>query len=246
MKYFIRFSYDGSKFYGFQRLHQFLTVQGVIEDALTKITGDKVEIKGAGRTDRGVHAKGQCAHFSLESKIPCDGLMKILNKIIGPYIHVYECKYVEDHFHARFSVLKKTYRYQIYLGEYDPCVVDYAYMCPYSLNIDFMENISKSFLGIHDFQNFVSGERDNYLAIIYDIQFKRTGNYLNITFIGKSFYRYMVRNLVGALLDIGRGKRSGEELQKSLEILPYDKRFSTAPSCGLYLEKIDYELEFHL
>lgn len=241
MRYFIRFSYDGSKFYGFQRLHQFPSVQGVIEDSLTKIVGHVVCIKGAGRTDRGVHAKGQCAHFDLEKSIPSEGLLKILNKMVGPYIHILECKLVNDEFHARFSVIKKQYRYRIYFGEYNPCLVDYAYICPYSLDIALMKDVSKNFIGIHNFQNFVSGERDNYQAIIYDIRFEQTNDFLDIIFVGKSFYRYMVRNLVGVLIDIGRKKRNLEDLKKALEIFPYDKRFSTVCSSGLYLEKILYK-----
>ncbi len=243
MRYFIRFGYDGSKFYGFQRLNHQLSVQNVLEEALSKIDKRAVFIKGAGRTDRGVHAIGQCAHFDLKHVLPTDGLLKVLNKMVGPYIRVWECKIVSDEFHARFSVVQKTYRYRIYFGDYDPLLYDYACECSFPFDIELMENCSKLFLGIHDFQNFVSGERAHYQAIIYSIDFIKQNNFLDIVFVGKSFYRYMVRNLVGALLDVGRGKRQKEEIIAALTEFPCEKRFSTACSNGLYLECIDYDKE---
>lgn len=243
MRYFIRFSYDGSRFYGFQRLNHFPSVQKALEDALCHINGSPVEIKGAGRTDRGVHAKGQCAHFDLIKELPEDGLLQILDKLVGPYIHIRECKKVSDDFHARFSVLQKKYRYRLFMGEYDPCLNDYVNHCSYSIDFSLMEEASKLFLGVYDFQNFVSGERDNYQAIIYQIDFVWDGDFLDIVFVGKSFYRYMVRNIVGALLDVGRGKRNIEEIEEALQNPFYDKRFSTAISNGLYLEDIVYEFD---
>lgn len=241
MRYFIRFSYDGSKFYGFQRLNNHRTVQKSLEDALLEINQDVVEVKGAGRTDRGVHANAQCAHFDLVHDIPSSGLLKILNKKVGPYIHIWECNRVSEDFHARFSVKQKTYRYRIYFGKYNPCLYDYTYECPYQIDISLMKKASKLFLGIHDFRNFVSGERDDYQAILYCIDFIQDGDFLDIVFVGKSFYRYMVRNLVGSLLDIGRGKRDIAEISEALEKKNFDKQFTTAISNGLYLDDIQYD-----
>lgn len=243
MNYFIRISYDGSKFYGFQRLNQYPTVQKCLEDALSRIDGEVVEIKGAGRTDRGVHAKGQGVHFSLHHSIPLDGLKSILNKYVAPYIHVAEIHEVSSTFHARFSVLKKVYRYRIYLGDYNPCFYDYVMFAQKDLNISVMEQASKLFLGIHNFQNFVGGERENYEAIIYDIQFLKQDNFLDIVFVGKSFYRYMVRNMVGALLDVGIGKRSILDIEQALSQFYKYNRFSTAISNGLYLDDVVYSSE---
>lgn len=241
MRYFIRFCYDGSKFYGFQRLNDNRSVQKCLEDALFSFSKKSVTIKGAGRTDRGVHANGQCAHFDLDCDVPCQGLQKFLNKVLAPYIYIFECKNVSYDFHARFSAVEKVYRYRIYLGTYNPCLVDYVYECPYDLDIELMQEVSTYFLGIHNFQNFVSGEREHYQAIISDIHFCIHEEYLDIIFVGKSFYRYMVRNLVGALLDVGRGKREKEEVLEALSIFPYERRFSTAISNGLYLEWVDYD-----
>lgn len=240
MRYFFKISYDGSKFYGFQRLNDNKTIQKVLEDALTKVDQSPVLIKGAGRTDRGVHANGQVVHFDLKHDIPEDGLKSIVNKLVGPYINIKECKKVSDDFHARFSVKQKTYRYRIYLGEYDPQIYDYAFELCQTIDIDKMKEASQYFLGVHDFRMFVSGERLNYMSLIYDISFKQTDEYLDIIFVGKSFYRYMIRNMVGALLDICFGKREIEEIKFALDGDSKIKQFSTAISNGLYLDSIEY------
>lgn len=246
MRYFIKVAYDGSKFYGFQRLPNLLTVQCTIEKALGLIDGNPVEIKGAGRTDRGVHANGQGIHFDLVHDIPTEGLKRILDKLVGPYIHVISCHKVSLDFHARFSVVQKTYRYRIYFGEYNPCLYDYVYECSCFLNLSVMKEASKLFLGGHDFRNFVSGERDNYDAVLYNIEFIEKEDFLDIVFVGKSFYRYMVRNLVGALIDVGCGKRAVSEIQDALSHKNFRKRFNTAVSNGLYLEKVCYEEKFDI
>ncbi len=239
MKYLITIAYDGSKFFGFQRLNKGVSVQKELEDALTKINKKSVEIKGAGRTDRGVHAHGQKASFDLSIEIPSERLKNAINSLLSDYIYVKDCKTVADDFHARFNVKKKKYVYKINLGEYNPIIADYAFWCPYKLDISKMKKCGKLFLGVHDFRNFVSGERANYTAIIYDISFKKKKDILEIGFTGKSFYRYMVRNLVGAMIEVGRGK---ETLDKVKEMLKNKKNMSlfTSPACGLYLEDIEY------
>ncbi len=242
MRYFIRFSYDGSKFYGFQRLPNQNSVQNVIEHALSQIGNGPIILKGAGRTDRGVHAYEQCAHFDMESNFSSDKLREVLNKRIAPYIYIMECREVSSDFHARFSVVQKTYQYRIYLGVYNPLLADYCYECSYPLQIAKMIEVLSLFIGVHDFEMFVSGEREHFNAIIYDACMVQNGDFLDITFVGKSFYRYMVRNLVGAMLDVGRGKREVCEVLHALQKDCDVRRFSTAPSCGLYLKKIDYEV----
>ena len=239
MYYLVRIAYDGSKFYGFQRLNKHLSVQKVLEDALTKINKKEVVVKGAGRTDRGVHALDQGVSFKLDIKIDKDGLKEALNSLIGPYIYVNEVIEVDENFHARFSTVSKKYVYKINLGNYNVYNVDYIYQCPYKLNIDLIKQVGDLYLGIHDFRNFVSGTRDNYEAIIYDINYKIDNDILEITFHGKSFYRYMVRNLVGMMIEVGRGKDKVEKVKRMLDT---DKDLTgyTAPACGLYLYKIEY------
>ena len=239
MNYLVTIAYDGSKFYGFQRLNELDSVQKVLEDALTKINKSDVVIKGTGRTDRGVHAYGQRISFKLNIKISTDGLKEALNSLVKPYIYVKEVLEVSDDVHARFSVKKKKYRYKINMGEYNPILTDYVYQTEYKLDIDKMKEVANLYLGVHDFRNFVAGEREDAKAIIYNIDFVMEDNILNIIFEGKSFYRYMVRNLVGMMIEVSRGK---EKITKVEEMLNSNEEIYgyTAPACGLYLESIEY------
>lgn len=239
MNYVIEISYDGSKFFGFQRLNEEVSVQKVLEEALTKINKQTVEVKGAGRTDRGVHANGQCVSFKLDVDIDETGLKRALNSLIKPYIYVRDVKVVDEDFHARFSVKRKTYIYKINLGEFNPQIEDYVYQTEFKLDVDKMKEVVKLYLGVHDFHNFVSGEREDYTCIVYDIRFNQVGDILNIEFEGKSFYRYMVRNLVGMMIEVGRGKDDISKVKEMLETKE-EKPGYTAPACGLYLEKIEY------
>jgi len=239
MNYMMEISYDGSKFFGFQRLNENISVQKVLEDALSKINKKPVMVKGAGRTDRGVHAYGQCVTFKLDIDISEYGLKSAINSIVKPYIYVKKVLMVGEDFHARFSVQKKRYVYKINLGEYDAVMADYVYNPEYPLNIDKMKEVAKLYLGVHDFHNFVSGVRKDSTCIIYDITFKQEKDILNIIFEGKSFYRYMVRNLVGAMIDVARGKDDISLVKKRLESKEKINGY-TAPACGLYLDKIEY------
>lgn len=239
MRYLIRISYDGSKYYGFQRLNDKSTVQEDLEKALTKINKSQVVVKGAGRTDRGVHAIDQCVHFDLDVEIPPERLVNAINSLVYPYIKVNKAEIVDDDFHARFRVKSKTYSYVINLGEYDPIRQDYLYNYNRELNVSKMKGASKVLLGAHSYEAFTSGERENYNSIIDKIELKKDKNILTITFVGKSFYRYMVRNLVGALLLVGEEKITKEELR---EILENQKggNYITVPANGLYLVKVKY------
>lgn len=239
MHYLVKVAYDGSKFYGFQRLNEELSVQKVLEDALSKINNSEVVIKGAGRTDRGVHANGQYVSFKLDINISKEGLRKALNAIVRPYIDIKEVREVDSDVHARFSVLKKRYIYKINMGDFNPILADYVYYPIYKLDVDLMKKVADLYLGVHDFHNFVSGERDDSTAIIYSIDFVMKDNILNIVFEGKSFYRYMVRNLVGMMIEVGRGKEKIDKVEEMLnskeDIVGY-----TAPAGGLYLDDIEY------
>ena len=240
MKYLISICYDGSKFYGFQRLNDQNTVQKKIEEALSLIAKEKIEIKGAGRTDRGVHALDQKATFDLNISIDEQHLQIALNSLIAPYIYITNIKKVRNDFHPRFCVAKKEYIYKINLGDYNPLLFDYTYKPNHKLNIDKMKECAELFIGVHNFKNFTSGERKNYECIIYNIEFKEENNILEIKLIGKSFYRYMVRNLIGAMLDVENNKVSLEDIKEDLKHPEIKKQFKTAIPNGLYLNKIEY------
>ena len=240
MRYLAKISYDGSNFYGFQRLNEERSVQKVIEDALTIVNKSVVEVKGAGRTDKGVHAYGQRVHFDLDITIPADNLKRALNDILPDDVRIEEIKDVSDDFHARFNVIKKIYQYKINIGKYDPLKSKYYYQIDCSLDYDLLEQCKNELIGVHNFHNFVSGERDNYDAIIYDIDIKKEDDIITITFIGKSFYRYMVRNMVGAMLDVSTGKKTIADLKEMFSDNK-DIQMSCAPASVLYLIDIYYE-----
>lgn len=240
MRFLVSLSYDGSNFYGFQRLNNERTIQDELEKALTKINKAPVEVKGAGRTDRGVHARDQKCHFDLDINITEKGLKKALNSLLPSDMFVNSCKIVDKDFHARFNVIKKTYTYFINLGEYNPIADKYVYNYCNNLNVKVMKKAAKKLIGAHSYKAFVSGERDNYNSIIYSIKFDKQDKLLKIEFIGKSFYRYMIRNLVGALILVGSKKCRINELEEMLITGENIYHYITVPSNGLYLEKVEY------
>lgn len=240
MRYLISVTYDGSKLYGFQRLNKHKTVQGELERVLTKINKTMVVVKGAGRTDRGVHAFDQRVHFDLSIDIDPESLRTAINSRIDDAIYVNSCKEVDNDFHARYDVKQKIYEYIINEGEYDPLLNDYVYNYNNKLDIKAMKKAAKYYLGEHSFEAFTSGERDSYDSAIYKVRIKREHGLLHITFTGRNFYRYMVRNLVGCLIKIGQGKEKPEIIKEMLDSKENKYSYTTAPANGLYLVKIDY------
>lgn len=240
MRYLMKVSYDGSGFYGFQRLNEYRTVQKVLEEALGVINKGDVLVKGASRTDKGVHAYGQMIHFDIDYDIPVDRLMYAVNRILDNDIRVLDCKKVGNDFHARFNVKRKKYVYKINLGDFDCLKSRYFLQVYEKLDIDKMRECAKVFLGYHDFRNFVAGERDNYLMCVEDIKFNMNNDILEIEFLGKSFYRYMVRNMVGAMLEVGMHKKEICDVSKMLDDYMIKKQMMTAQACGLYLMDIEY------
>ena len=236
----MKVSYDGSGFYGFQRLNEYRTVQKVLEEALGVINKGEVLVKGASRTDKGVHAYGQMIHFDIDYDIPADRLMYAVNRILDNDIRVLDCKKVGNDFHARFNVKRKKYVYKINLGDFDCLKSRYFLQVYEKLDIDKMRECAKVFLGCHDFRNFVAGERDNYLMCVEDIKFNMSNDILEIEFLGKSFYRYMVRNMVGAMLEVGMHKKEICDVSKMLDDYMVKRQMMTAPACGLYLMDIEY------
>lgn len=240
MRYLIKISYDGSKFFGFQRLKGKKTVQGELEKVLTKINKTIVVVKGAGRTDRGVHAYDQGVSFDLNINITTEGLKSAMNSLLDSSIHVNDCMVVDDEFHARFDVKLKTYEYIINIGDYDPIINDYVYNYNRDLDIKAMKKASKYLVGIHNFEAFTSGERESYNSIIYKITITKKKDLIYIKFIGKSFYRYMVRNMVGALMSVGMKKNNPDCIKELLANRNKTINYTTVPANGLYLTKVEY------
>ena len=235
MKYMMVISYDGSKFHGFQRQRNVRNVQGYLEDELSKILNEEIIVKGAGRTDRGVHALYQVVHFETSKDV--SNLKKSLNSVLED-LKIKKIKKVNEDFHARHSVKNKTYLYKVDLSNNKD--ENYYLKLRNNLDIKEMKKVSSLFLGTHDFKNFVAGERLDYIGTILDIKIYKFNNILYFKFKGIGFYRYMVRNLVGALLEVGKGKASKETIENMLEHPEIDKRLPTSSPNGLYLLKINY------
>lgn len=240
MRYLAKISYDGSKFYGFQKLNNYKTVQEELEKALTKINKSVVLVKGAGRTDRGVHAFNQGISFELNINIDVDHLKEAINSLIDKSIYVNEVLEMHNDFHARFDCLEKTYQYVINMGEYDPIDNNYIYNYGYKLNVNKIKKAAKYLIGPHSYKAFTSGNRDNYNSIIYSIKIQKKKDILLITFKGKSFYRYMIRNMVGALILIGCGKQDPIIIKEMLDTENKKYNYITAPANGLYLVDVKY------
>lgn len=238
MRYLIKFSYDGTKFHGFQRQNDVKNVQGTLEKVLSKVLGENILIKGSGRTDAGVHANMQCAHFDCNRKINNSDIDKI-NILLNNEIIINKISNVKNDFHARHDVKEKVYVYKINNGKYKKEYEGYYYQIKFDLDIKKMKRASKLLVGTHDFHNFVSGYRNDYTSTIYKIKIKKYKDIINFKFVGIGFYRYMVRHLVGALVDVGRGKVDVHVIENMLD-KNIDKKLSVVPADGLYLEKIKY------
>ena len=246
MKYFMTYAYDGTNFYGYQKQPGKRTIQGEIEKVLKQINdGKTVSISSSGRTDAGVHALNQRAHFVLDINISPDRLIRGMNSLLSSDIYVKNIDIVDDEFHARFNAIGKEYIYKINMGEYDPLERNYVHQYCRRLDIVSMERGIKYLEGTHNFKSFVKAddEVEDYVRKISQatiVRDNRDVNKIIITFVGTGFLRYMVRNMVGLLIEIGEGKRKPEDIMDILK--QEDRKFAgkTAPACGLYLRNVFY------
>ena len=246
MRYLLTFSYDGSNFYGYQKQPRKRTIQGVMEEALKEINGKtSVSLCASGRTDAGVHALNQKAHCDLCVKITGDKLRRGLNSLLPDDIYIKKVEEVNNEFHARFNVIGKEYIYKINMGEYNPIERNYVFQYCNKLDIVTMERAISYFEGEHNFKSFTktNDEIVDYVRKISQTSIVRDNKNLNeivITFVGTGFMRYMVRNMVGLLIEVGESKRKPEDVMEILKC--EDRTFAgkTAPSCGLYLRNVFY------
>ncbi len=241
MKYLVELTYDGSKFYGFQKQNNKETVQGNVESVLSKILNENIKTIGASRTDRGVHAYSQFISFETSKDIDRNKLLNSLNKLINESIYIKNITIVNDDFSPRYNVLMKEYVYKINVGEYNPIEKDYVYQYSKKINISLLKKAVKKLKGKHNFKSFTSDtEKDNYEREIKDIKVIKENNYVYIFIQAKSFLRYMIRNIVGLLLDINEGKKSINDINFIFKSEDRKVLGKCAPACGLYLNKIKY------
>ena len=243
MRYLMKFSYDGSGFNGYQKQNNLRTVQGLIEEALFSLIGKEINIQASGRTDKGVHALEQYAHFDIDKEYKLYNLKKYLNNYFEGEIYVQDIKIVDDNFHARYNVKEKKYCYYINMGEYNPILRNCVYQYGKKLDVDLMKEAIKCLIGEHDFRAFVTGEKekDNCVRIIYNIEFEVVNDILKITFVGNGFLRKMIRNIVGALILIGNGDKSVNYIKEILLAKERVGNLKCAFAGGLYLEEVNYD-----
>ena len=241
MRYKIIFSYDGSEYFGYAKQPNKKTIQGEIEGVLATIFQKEIGIFASGRTDKGVHAIGQVAHFDLDIEIDVEKILVSLNKLLPNDIHINELKKVDDDFHSRFSAKSKIYEYVINVGEYDPLKRNFEFNFK-NIDIEKMKHASKLFIGEHNFQNFTSKEEDEdgYIRRIESINFDVKDNIVKIEFVGNGFMKYQVRKIVGVLLEIGKNKIDENYILEYLNKNERDIVTFTAPPQGLYLKKVIY------
>ena len=270
MKYKITIEYEGTYFNGWQKQdNNLLTIQGEIEKALKKITQKDVEIFASGRTDVGVHALNQVAHFELFDKqykpdniktglnfflsqqlikknIQLNKLFstKYINYLNNNSIVIKNCEIVDNDFHSRFSTKKRIYKYIILnQQECSPFYFNRAWHIRKKLNVDLMAEASKIFLGKHDFSSFRSSDCQALSPIktLDKLEIIQNNSEIIFTFEAKSFLHNMVRNIVGSLKAVGSEKITQQQLKNILEAKDkFNKPYELAPACGLYLVGVEY------
>lgn len=237
-------SYLGKNYFGFQKQTNQNSVQEEIEKAFSIYFNKPIHIYASGRTDRGVNAFGQTFHVDIIKKnIKKNELLYSLNSLLPKDIKLINFKHVNDDFHARFSIKKKIYEYHIYLDSKNPFLNDFTYLCKYQLDIKKIKEAAKLFVGTNNFKNFTSKEVDelDFVRTIYSLKIKKDDKHLILTFTGNGFMRYMIRYIVGVLVEYARGKIDIDTILNSLKSESERKIISyKAPSEGLFLKKVIY------
>lgn len=240
-------AYDGSEFHGWAIQPSVPTVMGALVETLNKITGEKVRLHGSGRTDGGVHALGQVAHFKSRSPIPAENFQRALNSLLPPSIRVNRVEEVALDFHARWDARAKTYRYRILRAAVcPPFQWRYVYHYPYPLDEEAMVRAAPLFEGEHDFSTFGTWdpeERDKgRVRTVYLSRLERCPEEQELTYTvrGRAFLRYMVRKLVGTLIDVGKERLQPEEIPRLFEARDRSQAGPTVPPQGLYLVEVEY------
>lgn len=240
----IRLAYDGTEYCGWQVQANQPTIQAAIEEVLAEIEGCPVKLHGSGRTDAGVHALGQVASFTLENPIPPDNLKKALNRLLPRDIRVLDCAEAPPEFHARHSALAKTYEYRILRAEVcPPFIRRYVYHHPYPLDERAMAGAATAFEGRHDFRSFASAggnEMESTARTIFFSRIERQGDMLSYRVRGDGFLYHMVRNIVGTLLEAGRGNLAPGSIPKIIGAADRGAAGPMAPALGLFLVSVDY------
>ena len=240
MRYKVCMSYNGSLFYGYQIQKNEFTVEGELEKVLSKVLNTKIDTIAASRTDRYVHANNQYCHFDYDKSINTKKLTKSVNSLINEGIYIKSIKKVSDDFHARYSVVSKEYIYKINMGEYNPIEKDYVLQYNKKINRDLLDKFVSIMSGKHDFRSFTSDkDATNYERDII-VDYKISDKVLYLKFKSSGFLRYMIRNIVGLLLEINDNKKTLDDIKYIFDSKDRCSLGVPAKGLGLYLNKIEY------
>lgn len=248
MNYRMDVSYDGTKYKGWQRQKSTgNTIQGKVEETLSKYFDRDIKIIGASRTDAGVHAKMQVVNFKVEKKVDEDVLRSAMNKYLPSDIVANKVYIVDDRFHSRFNAIKKAYTYYIWRNdaEYPPLFNrKYVYCYDGDIDIEKMKSASQKFIGKHDFKGFSSDKtKKGTIRNIEKIQITSDEFKIKICITGDGFLYNMIRIVVGTLIEISIGEKQEEIIDKVFKKQNRELVGYTVPACGLFLEKIVYNDE---
>lgn len=243
--YKITIQYDGTRYRGWQSQNSTdETIQGKLTEVLSKMAGEAVAVIGSGRTDAGVHARGQVANFYLSDAWDEVEMLDYLNRYLPEDIAVIQTMKVEERFHSRYQAKSKTYLYRIHTGRV-PEVFERKYVYDYRTPIDVtrMRKAAALLIGTHDFRSFCGNKKikKSTVRTIYDIRIEETSQELRIFYTGDGFLQNMVRILTGTLIEVGDGRRNPEEVTEILAARDRAQAGYTAPACGLTLLEVAYE-----
>lgn len=247
-RYRITIEYDGTPFVGWQAQASGLTVQAEIADASFKFSGEQVQVKGAGRTDSGVHALGQVAHFDLSKDWDAHRIQEALNYHLKPHpISILNCSRAADDFDARFSASSRRYLYRILNRRARPALdVTRVWWVPKPLDVEKMDAAAQTILGNHDFTTFRASlcQAKSPIKTLDRLRVSRVGDEVHIEAKARSFLHNQVRSMVGSLKLVGEGKWPVREMKAALQACDRARCGSVAPPTGLYLSGVDYPSEF--
>ena len=234
-------AYDGTDFRGWQRQPEGRTVQGVLEEAVRKITGKEAVVHGAGRTDAGVHALGQVANFRGAFRLPDEVFLRALNAVLPADVRLFSLAEAPAEFHARRSARSKVYRYRIVHAP-QPSPLDRRYVLhwPYPLRLGRMRRAAGLFVRTADFSAFSSNRDRSPIRTVTRSELRRAGGEIVYTVEAEGFLRYMVRTMVGTLLEVGRGRLAPEAIEEIFRRRDRSLAGPTAAAKGLTLIRVDY------
>jgi tRNA pseudouridine38-40 synthase len=240
-------AYDGTAYHGWQIQENARTIQGVLQEKIGVITGERISLIGSGRTDAGVHALGQVANFMTGSRISGDALKRGVNSLTPDDIAIERVEEVDHDFHARYSARSKLYEYRILNSPVpSPIQRNFSWHVSQRLNRRTMQEAAGTLVGTHDFSSFRSAQSDNLNPIrtLMTLEIgKRKDRIFPIRIRSDGFLKHMVRNIVGTLVDVGRGRLSPEECEAIRDARDRTRAGMAAPPHGLFLMEVEYEEE---